>query len=384
MQSPPQARAILGQFLVGNEEVGYRIGVSSIWPSPWVQTITGQATTGQATTGAKAASQYGTPTFLTAPPQFVSPAGIPSAQAFGTILTRQSKGVGGINSAQAFGTVTPKATFTLTPSGIPSAQSFGTPTIKATVRVPVSGIPSAQAYGIPIFKIFQSFAIGGIPSAQAFGAITLKSVIRISVSGIPSAQAFGTIRTAVTARGIGINSAQAFGLVTFKTGPVTIPVQGIPSAQQFGTQYLVVSHRWIWDLDCIGTPDASICGEPICGDGHVTGGYSFNPIYDTCDDLDLADIVCIEPQETVCGYPSPTVTTPPLITGDGHVCGGISQMWELDCLGGFEEFGRGAVLNEFLVGDGTLVGSTAKAGTDPYLEPLPEPIELDLEELVCV
>src|SRR5215831_15486262 len=122
MQAPPQARAITGQFLVGVEEVGYRIGVPSVWPSGSIVTISGQATTGQATTGATVPPvQFGTPTTrLGGPPQTQAVTGITSPQAFGAIRTAQAKPIGAVNSAQVFGVPTPKTVVTITVGGVPS------------------------------------------------------------------------------------------------------------------------------------------------------------------------------------------------------------------------------------------------------------------------
>src|SRR5262249_28400025 len=86
---------------------------------------------------------------------------------------------------------------------------------------------------------------------------------------------------------------------------------------------------------------------------------------------------CIEAQEAITGVP---------ICGDGHVCGGISVNYDLACYDtwpGAEGGTHGAILNEFLCGDGTLVGqteSTIGPGGGYFLESLPS-FDQDLEVL---
>src|SRR6516164_9704342 len=129
MHAPPGAEAVLGQFLVGPTEVGYRIGVPSVWPSGSNVTISGQATTGQNLTGATPPSlQFGTVTTrLGGPPQTQAVSGIASTQAFGSVRFVLFPPIGAVPSAQQFGVPTPKAVASITVGGISSAQAFGTP-----------------------------------------------------------------------------------------------------------------------------------------------------------------------------------------------------------------------------------------------------------------
>jgi hypothetical protein len=304
------------------------VSIPAVYPSGSLVSITGQATCGDGhVAGGIAASQFGTiTTRLGGPPQTQAVTGIPSPQAFGTIKTAQTRPVSAVNSAQAFGVPTPKATRTLAVNGVPSAQSFGAVTIKTAVRPGVGGVPSAQAFGAPTIRVFQQIVVGAVPSAQSFGAATIKAVITRTVGGVSSAQVFGTVltKTAIGVGGIGVNSAQAFGAITLRTAPVTIPVQGLHSAQSFGTEFFVGT-KWLWDVHCIGTPDASICGEVICGDGHVCGGYSFDPplpppsdlpLVDTpITDLDLELLVCLGAKDMpICG----------LVVCGESICGGAN------------------------------------------------------------
>jgi len=404
VQAPPQARAVLGQFLVGNEEVGYRIGVPSVWPTKGAtpqQTITGQATTGQATTGGSLVSGwFGSLTFKTIYPQTIPVSGVASAQSFGAIKLALKFGPGGVPSAQAFGTPTIKTAISRSVGSVSSAQAFGALTIKSAIAKSVTGVSSAQSFGTPTTKAVIVKPVAGVGSAQSFGSLTIKTVVKTGPGGVPTAQAFGTItpKATVTRTVTGLGSAQAFGAITTRTG-FTKPVPGLGTAQAFGT----VSARTVITVQVGGVPSAQAFGVFIPGQrvqvGGVASAQAFGVpdayiawIEDTdcvdldlvgisCSDDDLGEITCVEPQETICGVP---------ITGDGHVCGGISVMWELDCIDtwpGAEGGTHGAILNEFLVGDGTLLGSESTVGGKEegyFLDNLPPAVELDLEEVGCV
>jgi hypothetical protein len=115
----------------------------------------------------------------------------------------------------------------ITPAGIPSAEAFGTPTIAAgvvTADVAGGGIPTAEAFGTPIVAYAQSIdGVGGIPTAEAVGTPTLTPGTAVLLpAGIPSAQAFGA-PTIVP------------GLATINLDTLS---KGIPSAEAFGTPLL--------------------------------------------------------------------------------------------------------------------------------------------------
>ena len=301
MQAPPQARAILGQFLLNAEEVGYRIGVPSVWPAGSNVTISGQATTGQVLTGATPPPlQFGTVTIRTSYPQTTTVGAVASAQAFGTptIKTVIRTGPGGIPSAQAFGTVSLYALYRLTPTGLGSAQAFGSIVTRTGFTRAVGGVSSAQAFGTPLATVKQIVAAGGVPSAQAFGT---------------------------TAE---------------RPGPVTIPVAGIPSAQAFGTA-LVAFNVWLRELDCL----------PV----------TLQPTPDS--DSALAALVCISPNPTICGVP---------ICGDGHLCGGLNVfLHNFDCL---SDSPSTAILNRFVLGTTRLAQQSVV-----YMPAAPAPLVLALQ-----
>jgi hypothetical protein len=394
-------QAVLGAFLLNEQAVGYRVSVPSVYPSGSLVSITGQATCGDGhVAGGVAASQFGTiTTRLGGPPQTQAVSGIASAQAFGTIKTLQTRPVSAVNSAQAFGVPTPKATYTLSVGAVASAQSFGAVTIKTVVKPGVGSVPSAQAFGAPTIKATRTLALSGIVSAQSFGAITTRTGFTQAVGSVSTAQAFGQVKI-VFAQAVplaGIPSSQQFGTPTI-TGAVKTPTGGVPSAQQFGQVTIVFSQRvavqglrsaqnfgteffvgtkWLWDIHCIGTPDASICGEPTCGDGHVVGGYSFNPAIGPClgspSPKLLNEFLCGQAVaggpgfaaelDCLVGIDMPICGEP--ICGDGHVCGGSNRLIEIDCIT------SGPILNQFLCGQKTI--------GQQHLDPMPPALVLDLE-----
>lgn len=83
----------------------------------------------------------------------IRPAGIASAEAFGTptFVNRATVSPTGIASAEAFGTPTFINRATVAPTGIPSAEAFGTPTVSWRTQIVPSGIASAEAFGSPAF-----------------------------------------------------------------------------------------------------------------------------------------------------------------------------------------------------------------------------------------
>jgi hypothetical protein len=252
--------------------------------------------------------------------------GSPGVQ-FGTPNVFRGTPAGGVPSAQQFGTPTIRSLFTVAVGSVGSAQSFGT--IRANVRLVSGGVTTAQAFGVP--QANYRFTPAGVASAQQFGAIAARLVTRISIGGVSTAQQFGAVKTRYTIQVAGVASAQLFGGERFAQ---RFFVPGVPSAQAFGTTdlqvYIVYLHDSVCqdeDLDqlfCLDTYDAPICGEHITGEvvaGQiiVVGGYI----------RFLDDFACL--------------TSPSL-----------------------------AVLNEFLVGDGTLVGGA------PWIETLPPAVEITL------
>jgi hypothetical protein len=109
-------------------------------------------------------------------PQTVTPAGIASAEAFGSV------------------TVVPGAV-AITPSGIASAEVFGAATVTAIATVQPSGIASAEAFGSAtvVPGIVTITLLVGILSQEAFGSPTviILGALSIQPSGIPTAEGFG-------------------------------------------------------------------------------------------------------------------------------------------------------------------------------------------------
>jgi hypothetical protein len=153
----------------------------------------------------------------------------------------------GVTSAQAFGTPVLKATFTRTVTGLGSAQGFGTITFRTAVSRAVTGLGSAQSFGAPTFGATippQTVVVTGRGSAQSFGAPATKSVIVKLVGGVASAQAFAapTPVPRTTVPVAGKTSAQAFGIPVVGGGSVaqTVAVPGVPPSLVVGRLYNIV------------------------------------------------------------------------------------------------------------------------------------------------
>src|SRR5215831_2132822 len=370
MQAPPQARAILNQFLVGTTEVGYRIGVPHVWPSGSTVTISGQATTGQATTGATVPPvQFGTPTTrLGGPPQTQAVTGITSPQAFGTIRTAVKAPIGAVNSAQAFGVPTPKTVISITVGGVPSAQAFGTPLIKTVIRSGAGGVSSAQSFGAVTAYALYRASVSGVGSAQSFGSVTTRTGFTKAIGGVSSAQALGA-PTVVFRQALqvgGINSAQAFGALTIK-GAIRPQAGGVPSAQAFGAIHAVYRQT----VALAGVSSAQAFGTAFLV-FHVWLRQSVctqdNLVADPETTLTLSANQCIVPETSICGVP---------ICGDGHLCGYVgNRIAAVVCL---TDSPITSIVNKFVCGDGTVVGEQAIT----YLDPVPAPLVFNLDPVEC-
>jgi len=205
---------------------------------------------------------------------------------FGQVRAINVAQVFGVPSAQAFGTLR-FALLTAPIPGVASAQAFGAVTIRGALTRPVAGIPSAQAFGALAIKAAIVRVVSGVGSAQAFGAIITRTGFSQPVGGVTSAQAFGLVRPANVVIAVGVGSAQAFSALKAN---YYIPVAGIQSAQLFGDAIvgLKVRNVWIWPTDLVpGTQAAPICGQVICGDGHVVGGWDYLPAAEDPETVEL-------------------------------------------------------------------------------------------------
>lgn len=84
----------------------------------------------------------------------------------------------------------------ISPTGIATAQAIGTVTAIGPRAISPSGIASAQAFGTTQIIGPRTITVVGISSAQAFGT-TQVTPLRITCAGIASAEAFGTLNAAV-------------------------------------------------------------------------------------------------------------------------------------------------------------------------------------------
>jgi hypothetical protein len=141
----------------------------------------------------------------------------------------------------------------------------------------------------------------GWNAAAQFGPVTTRFDTR--VLGVPSAAAFGDVTAAVVLAAFGVPSAQAFGVGAIHA-EVTISLVGLGSAQRFGDPVvgLVVRNVWIWPTDWVSSVrESAICGEVICGDGHLVGGWEYLPAAGTPDTLvlDPSEVETLELVPTV-------------------------------------------------------------------------------------
>ena len=177
---------------------------------------------------------------LVPPAQTVSPSGIASGEAFGsvTVSSRNTVSPTAISSAEAFGVpVLSVGPVTVSVSGIASGEAFGSATLSpGPVTVSPTGIGSAESFGTAVLTNVFRVSPTAIASGEAFGTAVLTSLATISPSGVASAEAFGaaTVSSHYTISPTAIGSAEAFGNPTVSVGPVTISPTGISSAETFG------------------------------------------------------------------------------------------------------------------------------------------------------
>jgi len=141
----------------------------------------------------------------------------------------------------------------------------------------------------------------GWSAAAQFGPVTTRFDTR--VLGVPSAAAFGTVTAAVVLGAPGVPSAQIFGAVAIHA-EVSLSLVGLGSAQDFGDPRvgLVVRNVWIWPTEWVSSvQESAVCGQVICGDGHLVGGWEYLPAAGTPDTLvlDPSDVETLELVPTV-------------------------------------------------------------------------------------
>lgn len=182
-------------------------------------------------------------------PQTVSPAGIASASAFGSVTASPggvTAAVASIASSGAFGTVTTSAgPVTASLASITSAQAFGTLTVTpGPVTVSLASIASVETFG----TISASNTAGGtqtvtpasIASSEAFGVPSVVvGAVTVSATSITSGETFGSavaVPGSVTVSPSSIMSAEAFGTLTVSAA-VAVSLTSIVSAEAFGSAY---------------------------------------------------------------------------------------------------------------------------------------------------
>ncbi len=171
--------------------------------------------------------------------QSVSPAGIASAETFGS-------------PSLSFGAIS------VNPSGIQSAETFGSPSLSfGAISVNPSGIQSGESFGSPAINLGPiAISPNGIASEEFFGipSVTQDDTVRIFPQGILSGESFGIPE--INAGGIdispaGIQSEESFGVPNLHGSPLTILARGIKSEESFGVPtILYVGHKGTgWSAD---------------------------------------------------------------------------------------------------------------------------------------
>lgn len=220
-------------------------------------------------TGIASAQAFGT-LVVTTGAVSVSPTALASAEAFGspTILQPQTVVATGIASAEALGSPTVLAgAVTVLPTGIASAQAIGSPTVlPGAVSILPAAIATGEAFGSPtVVAGAVTVAPTAISSSEAFGSPTLlPGAVIVSPTAIDSGEAFGT--PVVMATGgtqtlapPGITSAESFGSPTLVAGSVTITTTGISSVEAFGSPSVLhgavtVAPAGIASAEAFGSP----------------------------------------------------------------------------------------------------------------------------------
>ena len=180
------------------------------------------------------------------PPETITPNGIASGEAFGSLtITTGNIDVSpnSIPSGEAFGDLTiTTGNVDILPNGIPSEEAFGTPTVSVgNVNISPNGIPSEEAFGDLFITTYTAMFPQSIPSQEAFGIPTLvPAPVSITPNGIASEEAFGIPSLVYMIDPPSIVSEEAFGLPTILIGSVSILApNGIPSEEAFGNPTLV-------------------------------------------------------------------------------------------------------------------------------------------------
>jgi hypothetical protein len=130
----------------------------------------------------------------------------------------------------------------LSPASIPSAEAFGQSTVtRGAVALSPQSIPTAEAFGQP--SVIEAppaadLSPNSIPTAEAFGQPALAvSAVSLYPTSIASAEAFEAPVVAMGAAFLsptGIESGEAFGLTVLAVGAVSISPDGILSEETFG------------------------------------------------------------------------------------------------------------------------------------------------------
>ena len=188
--------------------------------------------------------------------QTLTPGGIASAEAIGSLQANLALAASGIATAEALGS--PQANLAISASGIATAEALGT--LKTILYLLPGAISSGEGLGEP--QVNLRLAPASISSAEAIGAAALamylkpnaitslealgtpSMLMKIIASAIASAEAVGTPELKLLLAMTGIESAEAIGSpsLSFKLYP-----GGIASDEALGEVLVFVPQRLLPD-----------------------------------------------------------------------------------------------------------------------------------------
>lgn len=189
----------------------------------------------------------------------IFPAGLASSEAFGTASVSLVIYPTGLGSSEAFGTL--QANLTIYPAGLATGEAFGTAVVGGVSHGP-GDIASGEAFGTPQvnLKIYPQ----GIWTSEAFGTVTIGQPQTVSPTGIATGEAFGVVDVTggiTTVTPTPIPSAEAFGTPT----AAHVQTASIDSGEAFGnlTISITVPVASIGSEEAFGTPTVRSCICPV-------------------------------------------------------------------------------------------------------------------------
>lgn len=192
----------------------------------------------------------------------------------------------GIASGQALGSVAVSTSTTVSPTGIASGQGVGAPVVSPGVAtVSPTGVSSGQALGAPAVSSGVSVSPGGISSGVVVGTPSVSTAITVSPTGVGTGVAVGTpsISGPQTVAPTGIASGQALGTPTVSS-PTTVGPTGVGPAASPGTPsvsaVVVVSPSSVASSLAVGIPSVQ---DPFPVDSNLPWSLQIDVPWRTLD-----------------------------------------------------------------------------------------------------